>query len=325
VSGILSVLDAADPGVVAVVGCGKNTGKTTTLNALMLGCSGRSERVGALSIGIDGEESDFWLGVPKPRIRAPAGTLVATAEEALRAGTASTRLLERTGGRTLLGDLVVAEVLRPGTVLLAGVRSRTDLADAVSRMRRLGARRVLLDGAWQRTMAADPRVTDAVMLATGAILGHTCAEVAAKTREALDRLMLPTTGREDLRRAAREAPPPSGEPDGPPTPGEGFAVAVRGPLTGDRLSRLLEGLPGPGEVVVRDPTRVFLSPGELARWQRRGIAIRVADRAPVIGVTVNPVSVLGWTLPPAELLEAVARIAAPIPTLMLDPPDHEGG
>ena len=321
---ILAIVDPVDPAAIAVVGCGKNTGKTTTLNALLGGCSDRGERVGILSIGIDGEESDFWLGVPKPRIWAPEGTLLATAEEALQAGTAGTRVLDRTGGRTLLGELVVGEVTRPGTVLLAGVRSRRDLAEAAARMRRHGARRVFLDGAWQRTMAADPRVADAVVLAAGAVLGRTCEEVARRTRDVLDRLMLPITDREDLRRAAREERPIPGLPEASPENGSVPGIAVTDALTADRMAVLAETLPGPGEVVVRDPTRVFLSPGDLARWQRRGIAVRVADRAPVIGITVNPFSVLGWTLPAPELLEAVARVAAPIPALVLDPPAPNG-
>lgn len=321
---ILSIVDPTSPTVIAVVGCGKNTGKTTTLNALMEGCTDRGERVGALSIGIDGEESDFWLGVPKPRIWAPAGTLLATAEDALRAGTAETRVLERTGGSTLLGELVVGEVTRPGTVLLAGVRSRRDLVGAVERMRRRGARRVLLDGAWQRTMAADPQVADAVVLATGAVLGRSCEEVATRTREVLDRLMLPITGREDLRQAALADPPLPPGPDGTSAP-EGIpGVAVTGALTTDRMATLARDLAGLVEVVARDPTRVFLSPGEMSRWQRRGVMICVADRAPVIGVTVNPFSVLGWTLPTEALREAVARVVAPIPALVLDPPGPKG-
>lgn len=341
-SRILDLVDAADPAVIAVVGCGKNTGKTTTLNALIQGCTDRGERVGILSIGIDGEEADFWLGVPKPRVLAPAGTLLATAEEALRAGTARSRVLEGTGGRTLLGELVIGEVVEAGTVLLAGVRSRRDLAGAASRMRRLGARRVFLDGAWQRTMAADPRVADAVILATGAVLGRTCEEVAARTREVLDRLMLPMTDREDLRRAARRE---TGDPEesdesleatlepvtdrnprkaaAPGTiegPDLAPGVAVTGALTVDRMAALAQRVGTPGEVVARDPTRVFLGPADLDRWRRRGIVVRVADRAPVLGVTVNPYSVLGWTLPAADLREAVARVAAPIPALVLDPP-----
>lgn len=110
---ILSTLRNTDAMTVAVSGCSKNAGKTTAMNVLTAEWTGH----GLMSIGIDGEDADFWLGVPKPRIAAAAGTVFATAERALGAATAETDVLERTGIATPLGEIVIARTSGFGMVL----------------------------------------------------------------------------------------------------------------------------------------------------------------------------------------------------------------
>ena len=63
---------------IAIVGCSKNSGKTTTLNMVLRDDLPGEPHIGLFSIGIDGEETDFWLGVPKPRVTVRPGWLVAS-------------------------------------------------------------------------------------------------------------------------------------------------------------------------------------------------------------------------------------------------------
>ena len=334
-----------DVPVIAVVGCSKNAGKTTTLNALLAGFGDDVPNPGVLSIGIDGEEVDFWLGVPKPRIEVREGAFVATAEGALAAGTALVEICERTGASTLLGELVVGRVTAAGSVLLAGIRSKDDVRDAVAAMQRLGVKRIIIDGAYQRLVAADPEVSDGTIVATGAVLGTTVEQVALRTQEFLLRLRVPGSD-VDADRALMDAARSAGcmaiqalragdivTVEGPTDPvavrilGSGdVAVAVPGAV-GDDLVRQCAALSaGRIRLLARDPTRLFLSPRESAFFRKRH-DLRVLRPIRVLAVTVNPYSVLGWTLPREPLVAAVKAIADGLPVVSFDvhpPPSAPG-
>jgi hypothetical protein len=328
-----------DARIVAVVGCSKNAGKTTTLNALLAGLDD-VPNPGVLSIGIDGEEADFWLGVPKPRVEVREGDFVATAEAALAAGTARIEICGRTGGHTLLGDLVVGRVTGSGSVLLAGIRAKDDVRAAVDTLRRLGVTRVLIDGAYQRLAAADPEVSDGTILATGAVLGTTVELVALRTQEFLQRLRVPASdiaGDRVLMNAARSAnrfafqATPGGEvvvADSPAEPAarrilqSGEAViAIPGAVGDDLLLQCAALSAGRLRLLAQDPTRLFLSAREVAAFQRRH-ALRVIRPIRVLAVTVNPFSVLGWTLPREALVEAVRAKADGLPVVSFDVHPH---
>ena len=66
------------PGVVAVMGMTKNTGKTVALNHLLARAAADHVAVGLTSIGRDGEDRDAVFSIPKPPVLAWPGTLVAT-------------------------------------------------------------------------------------------------------------------------------------------------------------------------------------------------------------------------------------------------------
>ena len=326
--------------VIAVVGCSKNAGKTTTLNALLAGFGDDVPNPGVLSIGIDGEEVDFWLGVPKPRVEVRQGAFVATAEGALAAGTALVEICERTGGRTLLGDLVVGRVTAPGSVLLAGIRSKDDVRAAIAAMKRLGVPRIVVDGAYQRLAAADPEVSDGTILATGAVLGTTIDQVALRTLEFLQRLRVPRSefaddgalmdaARRDNRLAMR-ALPAGGivTADGPTDPvavqilGSGDAVIAIPGAIGDDLVRQCAALSaGRIRLLARDPTRLFLTPQEATAFRKRH-DLRVIQPIRILGVTVNPFSVLGWTLPREPLVAAIRAVADGLPVVSFDVHPH---
>jgi hypothetical protein len=336
--GIARVIDDPSVRTVAIVGCSKNSGKTTAMNHVLSGLQGGSERVGLMSIGIDGEEADFWLGVPKPRVSVREGWLVATADKAIKGGTAQVRTMARTGAVTPLGELVLVRVERPGLLLLAGVRHKADVRVLVDLMVKHQAQKVLIDGAYQRLMAADPEVSDGVILATGAILGRTVREVAKRTRATLDRLLLPAaTDKADLELladATRHRRPAVAEKSGRivvmPDPGaaadeaelrdalgKGDAtVAVPGVLT-DRVLRVLAAhRAGRVRLIVADPTRMFASAPLFNRFRERGGEVVAGRAVRLLAVTVNPFSVLGYELPEDALLTAVRAVAPDIPVFL---------
>ncbi len=329
---------------VAIVGCSKNSGKTTALNHILAGVLGPC---GLLSIGIDGEEHDFWLGVPKPRIRVQPGHLVATAERLIRGGTARVRVLQRTGALTPLGELVLARVEEEGLLVLAGVRHKADVRRLVEAMFRHQAVRVLIDGSYQRLMAADPEVSDGVVLATGAILGRTVREVAHRTREVLERLRLPATDdpgdrslfEDALRHGRPTTRDASGrivvlahpgmsvdEPEVRRALGSGDTVVAVPGAVSDRLLRALQGRrSGHVRLVLSDPTRLFASPPVFRRFLARGGEVRVLRAVRLLAIAVNPASVLGAELPEGPLRDAIQALAPDVPAIVTREPEGARG
>jgi len=320
---------------IAIVGCSKNSGKTTTLNMVLRDDLAGEPHIGLFSIGIDGEETDFWLGVPKPRVTVRPGWLVASSEKALAASTARTRIEDRTGISTPLGELLVARVQTEGRVLLAGVRHKGDVRQLAGRMRAAGASRVVIDGAYQRMMAADPDVSDGIVLATGAVLGRTVALVVRKTADLLVRFLAPVAtddidvrllemavaaGRLALRsdRGEFRALPFGGaaidEAAIRAALGSGDAtLAVPGALT-ERLAALLTvGRARRVRVLATDPSRVFASAATLKRLQTRGGEFLVGRGVRLLGISVNPVSVFGHRLPEAAMIRGIRGAAPGIP------------
>lgn len=333
--GIARVFDSDGVRTVAIVGCSKNSGKTTAMNHVLGGLQGAVDRVGIMSIGIDGEEADFWLGVPKPRVAVREGFLVATADKAIKGGTAQVRTIARTGAVTPLGELVLVRVEKPGLLLLAGVRHKADVRLLVELMFKHQAQKVVIDGSYQRIMAADPEVSNGVILATGAILGRTVKEVAKRTRATLDRILLPLATEaeermllEDAMRYRRPAvrekggrivvlPDPGAatdEGDLREAMGKGDAwVAIPG-VVSERVLRTVAGhRHGRVRVVVQDPTRLFVSTPLLNKFRERGGEIVAGRAIRLLAIAVNPVSVLGYTLPEEPLLAAVRGVAPEVP------------
>lgn len=334
---LAAIVAANDLRVVAVVGTSKNAGKTTTLNRILARGRSLCGPIGLVSIGVDGEEADFWLGHPKPRILVQPGDRFATAEGALAAATAEVAIGVRTGRPSPLGDLVVATVTSPGAVLLAGVRAKADLQALVGGLQAMGAAKVLVDGSYQRTMAAAPDVSDGVVVATGAVLGPTVAQVAARTEAFVARLRLPAMDARDaalLARAAREDVPWLDARDGMrPFPGAldtafgtpaalaatmppgDLALAVPGVVTDSLIDGLSEAGGRSVRLLVHDATRVFAAWERVARFLARGGCIRVARPIRVLAITVNPAGIVGPDLPAGALVEAIAARIEGVPVL----------
>jgi hypothetical protein len=310
VESLYDVVAQSGAGSIAVIGLVKNAGKTTVVNALM---EHVATRFGLTSLGLDGERTDHLTGLAKPRIAPPAGTLVATTTGSLERSRYAMPIVERLPFRTSLGDVVVGTATGDGAVEVSGPVTLSEVAETVVRLRALGAGIVLVDGAINRLGSAAPRVSDAVIMATGGMVADTLEEVAETTAATLEMLTLPEATPEmrglvepDLLDEARGV---AVDADGRATRleldtvvGEGVRVAreierlaattlfVGGALTqefADDLSRILPPRRSL-TVVVRDATVLILSPTTVSRLRRRGIELRVRHPLRVLAVTANP-------------------------------------
>ncbi len=316
--------------VVAVVGLGKNTGKTVTLNHLLARAADDHVAVGLSSIGRDGEDRDAVFSIPKPPVVVWPGSLVATARGTLLRAQARTRLLGATGITGPLGEIVIVQVQSRGTMEVAGASRGAGLRIVIERLRRCGADTVMLDGALGRNPHASPALADGVVLATGAALGGGLAGVLRKTAERLALLSIPAA---DAGTQARCAPlfaqggvglwqrdgqlawrSPIASLNAAPTlmaraDADLGTVAVTGAV-GRRLwaALLVQAERHPGlQVVVGDGTRLFIEAADRAALAVRGGSLRVWRPVRVAGITTNPFSPLGGHLDAVALLAAARR------------------
>jgi len=175
-----------------VLGTAKNTGKTTTLNAL-LKCL--SEKLLALtSIGFDGEDLDHITGLPKPKVFVEEGSFVVTSEEAANHSTARLHLLRRFDIRTALGSICLYRVRGSGTVVLVGPYSSEDLLTIKEVLEKDMVEVFLIDGAINRIVPFQH--SDFVILAVGASRSTNLDFLLSETRVIVKALRLPIDGRD---------------------------------------------------------------------------------------------------------------------------------
>lgn len=317
----------------AVIGLAKNVGKTTVTNHLLETFAGENlyhaTELALTSLGLDGEATDALTGLPKPRYVPQAGLLVATIANLLQRAEsegAQFEYLLQLPGRTALGPVVLARVLRPGRIIIAGPTLLTDLRDTLDIVKGYNTRLSIVDGAINRLGAASADITDACIVCTGASAGTAPAQVARRTADLLARLAIPQTSRSDVysnmlsdanqrRPGARLLAFPiehSAEETNnfltvsmsePAAEAQWIieqlqcsqqqtAFFLKGAFT-EELSRelLIRLSQQPGfraELVVKDATKIFCHSAVLERLATRGLHIRVVNSIRTLAITINP-------------------------------------
>ncbi len=321
----------------ALVGLAKNTGKTVALAALLRELEGAAATVGVTSVGRDGEEHDVIdFRIAKPRVELAAGSLVATTDSLLRASGIPSELLEQTGIRTPLGEVLIARLKGPGAIEVAGPSAAAEIRRVSDAMLAHGADQVLIDGAIDRRAASSPDVADALLMSTGAILSEDIEEVVQKTAEAVELVRLPTVGEDSkIHELAKRADRGTGLMI-PEDPENAVPLPARLVLTGDPPvieAFLAEGAPprgllvegalpesflnallpfvrrsrAPLSVIVADPTRVFISERSVGFYARAGISIQTLRPIDLRALTVNPQAPQSHSFDSARLRSMLAQ------------------
>lgn len=320
----------------AVVGLAKNAGKTVTLGSLIRQAETAGLALGLTSLGYDGEKVDLLTRLSKPRIFAPAGTLIATAEDTLTRAEASLELLQPTNFVTALGPVMLARVREAGTVEIAGPDSLAEIQSVTNAMLQIGCSLALVDGALDRVGSAAPCVTDAAIIATGASVANTRRRILIKTLHAVTVLTTPLavgqvhqafktflqSGRVGFWRAdqglrqSQYASLLGQQVNILQELQDASHILVPGALTDSFLHEVLhqkapkQSLP---VLVVPDGTHIFASPEVWQRFHQRGGRVEVLEQANVLAVTVNPTSPTGASFPAKDFARELARGLAPIP------------
>ena len=308
--GLDALVDAAPERSIAVIGLVKNAGKTTVVNSLLANCR---RRFGLTSLGLDGERTDHLTGLAKPGIAPPRGTLVATTQGSLDRSAYQMEVVEELPFHTPLGRVVVGRASGEGKVEVSGPTTLAELRSTIERLHAHGADQVLVDGAINRLGSASPRVSEALIMATGGMVGDGLDDVVETTVATLDMLTLPQADNDTRRFMAtagiRTARAVSVDDRGEASPldlhtvvGEGVAVArevqrrrtrtlyIGGAVTRDFVDDLTRILPPRYQlrVIVRDATVLVLPATTVSRFRRRGIALQVLAPLHVLAITTNP-------------------------------------
>ena len=307
---LADVVQTSGASTIAVIGLVKNAGKTTVVNALM---DDVPLRFGLTSLGLDGERTDHLTGLDKPRIMPPRGTLIATTVGSLDRSQYTMEQLERLPFHTALGSVVIGRAAGDRTVEISGPTTLAEVRVTVDHLHACGAALVLVDGAINRLGSASPRVSDAVIMATGGLVGDTLDETVDVTTAALEMLTLPVAdaptralvASDTLSAARAVAVDDRGQHHSlklRTVVGEGVRVAreverlgahtlfVAGAVTQEFADDFARVLPPRRTVtlVVRDATVLIMPPPTVARLRRRGIDVRVLAPLRVLAVTANP-------------------------------------
>lgn len=174
----------------AIIGMGKNTGKTSFLNLLLkeAGHTHPGKVMAVTSIGRDGEERDLVTSTEKPRIYVLKGTLIASSEELLGKCDVTKEIMEITGIRSALGRVVIFRALSDGFVEIAGPSRSGDIAHIEKSMRRIAKDCLfIVDGALSRMSFSSK--TDGAVLCTGVSISQDQNKIFEKTMHALSFLM----------------------------------------------------------------------------------------------------------------------------------------
>lgn len=327
----------------ALVGLAKNTGKTEALAALLRELEAQGRRVGVTSVGRDGEERDVIDSrIEKPRVRLPAGSLVATTDGLLRASAIPHELLEETGVRTPLGRVLIARLQGAGAIEVAGPSAAAAVRAVSDAMLAHGAEQVLIDGAIDRRAASSPNVADGLIVSTGAVLDHDIDEVVLQTRDAVELVRLPSVDDELeaapwLRELAGGGESVLVGEDREPAPlpprfllsadSEQVAQLLdENPnarwliVAGALPERFLRGLLHPVHkrrreltLVVADPTKVFLWKRGPEWYRRQGVVLRALERIALKAITVNPVAPQSHRFDSAQLRALLAEAIPDVP------------
>ena len=310
----------------SITGMAKNTGKTVTLNYLLEQLKALHKVIAVTSIGIDGEKTDQVTQTEKPEIELYEGTVFVTSEYHYRQRQLLSEVLDLSEECTSLGRLVTARVLQSGKVILSGPATTGGVRRLLDRMSEFDVDLTIVDGALSRKSHASPAIADGLILSTGAAIAPDLNTIVKKTSELHDLMQLPeyeTPKADELLQIENGI---FALEDGNLVPlnipssllsdkykaelfSHGNHLFLSGILT-DMMLNFLRMQPEVKNsvVIVKDFTKVFVTPMNLKLFLSKGGQLRVLKRPNLLAVTVNPVAPSGFTLPSEILVKAMKGV-----------------
>ena len=309
----------------SIVGLEKNTGKTECFNYVLQRLPLENKRVAVSSIGIDGETTDQVTKTAKPEIFLREGVYFGTSEKHYLMKRLSAELLEITNENTSLGNIIIGKALTPGKILLSGPSSTNGLRRWMDEMKKYDIDLTIIDGALSRMSLASPTVSESMILATGAAYSANINTLVQKTAFVVQMINLDLTS-EDNREVFNDIKNGVWAIDEDDvildlkvasslsininTDGlkKCKTLFVSGALTDNFINHIRQNkIFNETEIVVRDFTKIFLTPMTYNSFVNGKRKITVLQKSKLIAVCVNPTSPNGIVLDSEKLCKTLSE------------------
>jgi len=325
--------------IISVIGMSKNAGKTVALNELLCEAAGKKMIIGLTSIGRDGEKQDIVTCTEKPLIYVMEGTYIATAESLFNCSEAKLEILEITDFTTPIGRIIIAKAISPGYVQIAGPCSNREIRLVAEKMIEYGAVLSIVDGALDRVSSASPTITQATILATGAVLSRDMNKVVEQTVHRVNLFHIEQERDDRIRAVARTA----FDEKKITLLDESFSsrtLAVKtalnaGKLIGEAIEDSTQAVIIPGSFVtktamditamnkrykhvtfvIQDATKVFIDHRDWLLLKKLGLNLRVMEPIEILAVTINPYAPQGYYFDPTLFKERMGLYLNNVPVI----------
>ena len=319
----------------SIVGLEKNTGKTECFNYVMQRLPLDKIRVAVSSIGIDGETTDQVTKTAKPEIFLREGVYFGTSEKHYLTKLLTSELLEISDENTSLGNIVIGKALTPGKLLLSGPSSTNGLRRWMNEMQKYDIDLTIIDGALSRLSLASPAVSESMILATGAAYSANINTLVQKTAFVVQMINLELTSQEnhdtfidinngvwaidtdndadndfDIEKRLVDLKVASSLSININTEGlkKCKTLYVSGALTDNFVNHIRQNkIFNETEIVVRDFTKIFLTPMTYNTFVNNKRKITVLQKSKLIAVCVNPTSPNGIVLDSEKLCKTLSE------------------
>ena len=320
----------------AIIGLAKNAGKTVTLNNLVKEAVNEGLNLALISYGRDGEDIDAITLQEKPRIYIPPNTVFVTAQNAYLKSDLVAEIVAKTGINSLMGEVIIYRSGHQGGYIeLVGINSSSGVKKIKENMPK-NLDLILIDGALDRRSSAMPELTEAFIVATGAVVANTEDLVIKKSLHEIRRLTLPKVKKDFLEEKSLEVIKKAkdgilykdghieylnsktsfghiqeiGKKDNKDI----SALIISGALIDSFVEKLLYNLELEDiNLIVRDGTRVFVNKRNLNLLEKSNIKLQVLNNLNLIAVTVNPTSPYSPGLDSAKLVNGLKNRLSDVP------------
>ena len=320
----------------SIVGMAKNSGKTTALNYLIEEAMDDGVVLGITSTGRDGESTDLVTGTDKPKVFLDTGTIVSVPVKLYELADAGLEILSMTNYSTALGQIMLCRVAESGYVQIAGPVNTRDHKKMCQEMLAYGAEIILIDGAIDRKSIAAPDTSDAIILATGAVLSRSIKKVVEETAHIVGLYQLPVLedgNCRDMILSNRELEKimlfkgnklevldlktglSAGKYLDEAIDEDTNYCYIPGALTRSVISEIHPSKMKTVEFILKDPTKIFIDAMLWQQLRKKGFTIKVLENIKVAALTINPHAPAGYSFEHEALLREMRGAIGGIPVI----------
>jgi len=283
---------------ISIIGMAKNVGKTTTMNHLIKEFAKNDTALALTSIGRDGEITDIVTNTKKPEIFVFKGTIIATTEKLLGFSDISKEIICTTQVNTALGQVVIVRAQSDGHVQLGGPSITAQLSQLLIDISQLGVEKTLVDGALSRKSLANPQVTAATILCTGASVHPESQTVIDEAAHFVKMLTLPPVTDSNILKAIIASS------EEKIVKNDDF-IYVSGALTDAYVSGLImSNYPLKAvKLIADDASKIFIKPATYEKLEIKGAKLMVLKAINLVALTINPTAPSGIDFDSEEFLD----------------------